>query len=310
MRKSFEKKISVIIPVYNNAKGLKDVLNSVVKQNFPKDLFEIIVVDNGSTDDTLSVIEKFNDRYPDLVKMVKEDNIQSSYAARNKGIRSSHAEFFAFIDSDCVALNNWLKEGLRILEKEVADLAGGNIEFTFTPKKSAGEMYDSITNMQISDNIQERKVAKTANLFVKSYVFEKIGLFPEDVKSGGDVQWTKRATDRDFKLIFAEKAVVKHPARPLKELLKKQFRVGKGKKELWLRYEKRESPIIYYLIRSLLPCRYKVIKQKIIDKDSPDMRARAFGIWMVSYLATLFTTAGFITEYLGNLFRGNSNENK
>ncbi|MBA7514945.1 hypothetical protein ES705_06982 [subsurface metagenome] len=82
--------------------------------------------------------------------------------------------------------------------------------------------------MQIEDNIRERKVAKTANLFAKKEIFNKIGLFPDYVKSGGDVQWTNKATRKKYSLVYAPKAIVMHPARSLKNLIKKQYRVGKG----------------------------------------------------------------------------------
>lgn len=304
------KGISIIVPVYNDPGGLRKNIDSLINQNLPTDKYEIIIVDNNSTDNTLKVAGNYKKKYPDLIRIEQEVEIQSSYAARNKGIIRSKADIFAFIDSDCIAARNWLKEGVKILKRKDVDLAGGNVKFIFTPAKSSGEMFDSITNMQISDNIRERKVAKTANLFVKSYVFNEIGLFPANVKSGGDVQWTKRATDRGFKLVFAEKAVVRHPARPLNELLKKQFRVGKGQKELWLNYEKPELPILYYFIRAFLPYRFRGIKQKIIKRGTPDMKAKAFDIWMVSYLVTLFTRAGFIFAWIRDIFKRNSDDNR
>lgn len=74
--------ISVIIPVYNDPAGLQDTLQSLVIQESPGK-FEIIVADNGLTDGTVQVAEKYCSRHEGLIKIVVEDNIQSSYAARN-----------------------------------------------------------------------------------------------------------------------------------------------------------------------------------------------------------------------------------
>ena len=75
--------------MYKDSKGLRDSLSCLVNQNFPKDKYEIIVADNGSTDGTLNVAKNFNKKYPGLVHYVIENKIQSSYAARNRGIKLS-----------------------------------------------------------------------------------------------------------------------------------------------------------------------------------------------------------------------------
>jgi hypothetical protein len=68
-------------------------------------------------------------------------------------------------------------------------------------------------------------VAKTANLFVKISLFDEIGMFPHHATSGGDVQWTAMATRAGHKLVYTPCAIVKHLARTLNELLKKQYNI-------------------------------------------------------------------------------------
>ncbi|MHA1342119.1 MAG: glycosyltransferase, partial [Promethearchaeota archaeon] len=216
------KKVSIIIPVYNSNYYINKLLNSLLNLDYPKNDYEIIVIDNNSSDQTKELVKQ----YP--VKLLEENNIQSSYAARNRGIKNAQYDILAFIDADCIASKAWLKEGIETIVNEEADLVGGQVEFYFSKEKTASELYDSITNMQVEDNIKERGVAKTANLFAKKDIFNKIGLFPEDVQSGGDVQWTARATSKGFKLLYNSKAIVLHPARKFKEIIKKQYRVGKG----------------------------------------------------------------------------------
>lgn len=96
--------ISVIIVTLNRAEYLKDALASLTKQIRPPD--EVIVVDNGSTDNTKEVILSFGDRLP--IKYVYEGKKGIPHA-RNAGIKSATNDIIAFTDDDCVAHENWLK---------------------------------------------------------------------------------------------------------------------------------------------------------------------------------------------------------
>ena len=103
-------KISIIIPVYNDPQGLKDTISSLVIQNYPFDKYEIVVVDNGSIDNTLDVAKEYVGEFPQLIKYVVEDKIRSSYAARNKGIKAAKGNLICFIDSDMTVKNNYLTD--------------------------------------------------------------------------------------------------------------------------------------------------------------------------------------------------------
>jgi glycosyltransferase AglE len=88
--------------------------------------------------------------------------------------------------------------------------------------------------MQQERSIRDRKVAKTANLFVRATVFSVVGRFPDAMKSGGDVYWTRRATTLGHRLVYARQAEVAHPTRRLRDLLRKQYRVGKGRYDRYI----------------------------------------------------------------------------
>ncbi len=214
--------VTVVVPVYNDQSHIGFLLESLLAQDYPRNRVEILVVDNNSTDGSRDIVR----RYP--VRLLEERDVQSSYAARNRGIRAASYDILAFIDSDCTADPAWLTEGIRALRSDKTDLAGGKVEFTFSSENpTAAELYDSITHMQTSRQIRERQSAATANLFVFKKVFDKIGLFPK-VKSGGDTTWTVLASKKGFRLVYAPAAVVRHPARNLRELLKKEIRTGRG----------------------------------------------------------------------------------
>ena len=289
--------VSIIIPVYNNEKNIGKLIESLLKSDYPKELLEIIIVDNGSNDRTKKIIRQ----YPAVI-LLEEKNIQSSYAARNKGIQNAKNEILAFIDSDCIATPQWIKEGVKVLVSEPADLAGGKVEFVYSKHKTAAELYDSITNMQNKFYIKEKKVSSTANLFVKSSLFGRIGMFPDWIKSGGDVQWTAKATRNGFSLVYAPKAIVKHPARSLKDLLKKKYRVGTGIMYIWINESKSLWKRIYLIFRLFLPPRLSFIKNMIYRRGTTEMKEKVFSIWWVSYLCKLSTGLGILSS-LFNLSR-------
>lgn len=219
--------VTVIIPSYNEDGTIERCLRELRSQSYPDELYEVVVADNGSTDETRSVAKRLG------VRVVIEDEIQSSYAARNRGVTETTSDVVAFIDADCSPSPTWLERGIETLEETGARLAGGKVTFTFPSGRTPAELFDSINNMQMAENIAERQVAKTANLFVRREVVEDIGPFPNHLISGGDVFWTKKATDAGYRIVYAPEAEVEHPARDFRALLKKQFRVGRGQIQTW-----------------------------------------------------------------------------
>ncbi|MEK7790803.1 MAG: glycosyltransferase family 2 protein [Deltaproteobacteria bacterium] len=111
---SFQKKfpgVSVIIPTYNRAAYLKEAIESVLRQTYPPS--QLIVVDDGSTDETPTVLSFYKER----IKCLYQKNRERG-AARNLGIRSSHGEYVAFLDSDDLWLPDHLKMCVSALEME------------------------------------------------------------------------------------------------------------------------------------------------------------------------------------------------
>jgi glycosyltransferase AglE len=281
--------ISIIVPVYNDEKYISQLMESLLIQDYPKDRFEIIVIDNGSKDATISKVKS----YP--VILLEEKGIQSSYAARNKGVRHAKYGIFAFIDSDCIASPQWLKEGVQFLLNSKADLVGGRVEFYFSQRKTAAECYDSLIHFKFDETIRKRNVTGAGNLFVHSYVFKRIGMFPY-VQSGGDFQWTGQAVQNGFRLLHCPKAIVKHPTRTLSFLLQKHKRTGSGKPFIWKTTEGRMfKPSLVF---SLFPPNIFEIRNMIKERGSEEMQPKLISIWAVKYLCKLYFFAGAFKSIL------------
>lgn len=282
--------VSVIVPVYNDRHRIEILLGALLDQDYPKDKVEILIVDNHSTDQTPEIIQ----RYP--VHFLQEKEFQSSYAARNRGIQRASHDIIAFTDSDCRPDPRWLAEGINALRRQQADLAAGLILFTYD-RKTAAEIYDSINHLQNRQDIQKHHSAPTANLFVLKKVIDKIGPFPV-VESGGDLIWTLAAHRAGFRLEFAEAAVIYHPARGLKALLKKRIRTGRGTFPNWKKSMGTGMALVKTL-RLLLPRRPSNIRKAIRRNGQPWMDNKFWRLWAVAWLCDGVSFIGIVMAGLG-----------
>jgi glycosyltransferase involved in cell wall biosynthesis len=115
--------ISVIIPTRNRCALLKNTLNSLLFQTIGKDLFEVIVVDNGSTDDTRKVSDEFRDKL--TLQYIYEER-PGLHRGRHGGLKASHSEILVFADDDIEAFPSWLETILHVFQKdEKIGLVGG-----------------------------------------------------------------------------------------------------------------------------------------------------------------------------------------
>lgn len=129
--------ISFIIPVYNMKDTLEKCLRSIKNQNFSKNKIEIIVVDDASTDNSLSIAKKVLRKFKIKYKILKNKrNMKIPYTS-NKAIEASSGRFIAYVDSDAVLERNWLKNTLlEMKNKKIGAVAGfiktGNPEFIWS----------------------------------------------------------------------------------------------------------------------------------------------------------------------------------
>jgi glycosyltransferase AglI len=292
--------ISVIIPVYNDPDGIKDTLNSLVNQDYGVDNFEIIVVDNGSTDSTLSVINAYIERYPELIRLVIEDKIQSSYAARNKGIISSRGSIIAFIDSDMSVDGDWLKKIDQSLEEHHWDYLGCNVEIYYK-KKSIYELYDKMKGFPVERYMNVTKFAPTCCLVVRKVLFDELGLFDSMLISSGDYEFGNRVFSSGHNMYFASDIIMNHPARSsLRQLLKKSFRIGRGQKQLLTYYPGRFDK---FRRRLITPSNYLPIMPRNLSISMRENKIWGqlglrdkIKIYFITWISKLSNTFGFFYE--------------
>ncbi len=212
--------VSIVIPIRNSEDYIERLLAGLRELEYQSS-YEVIIVDNGSTDRTYEILRESE------FKVLSCTEVYSSYAARNIGIKEAQYDIIAFTDADCRVSSNWLSNGVSHLQAEESDIAAGRVVFEFKDKGSSWEVYDSLVNMDNKYSVS-RGQAKTANVFVRKSLFDQYRYFDGNAKSGEDVKWTNDMFRKGCKLSYCHDAVVYHPTRSKKETLEKAKRVGYG----------------------------------------------------------------------------------
>jgi len=198
-------KISIIVPVYNGEATIRTCVEALLGLDYPRDRFEVIIVDNKSLDGTRRIVEGY------AVTLLQEAAVQSSYAARNLGIAHASGDVLAFTDADCVPERGWLRAIVAAIEPaDVGGVAGAIEAFR---ADSAVEKYQARRAIR-ADRAYKHKVlpfAQTANAAYKREVFEKIGLFDPTLIYGGDLDFSWRMQSAGgLRLVYEALAFVWH----------------------------------------------------------------------------------------------------
>jgi glycosyltransferase involved in cell wall biosynthesis len=220
--------VSVIIPVFNDRDRLKTCLKSLEMQTYPQNLYEVIVIDNGSDaeQNIADAIAQFRG------VLVAYESCPGSYVARNKGISIAKGEVLAFTDADCIPAEDWIEKGVKnLLATSNCGLMVGKIEIFFKNPNhlTLVEQYESIMAFQQKEHLEKYKYGSTANVFTYKSVIDRVGLFDAKLKSNGDFEWGRRIAAAGYQQIYADEVCVAHPARhSFAELYKRTVRLAGG----------------------------------------------------------------------------------
>ena len=197
--------VSVVVPVRNAAGTLSALLDALAGQDGAP-AYEVVVADNGSTDDTVARAAA----HP-LDPVIVHEPRPGSYAARNAGLSRARGRVVAFTDGDCVPDPGWLRAGVAALEN--AELAGGRVEVLLSAEPSVWERLDAGHYLDQRRNVEQLGFAATANAFGRRDALERLGGFAADLRSGGDRELCRRAREAGMRLAYAHDALVWHRPR-------------------------------------------------------------------------------------------------
>lgn len=190
------KQVSVVIPAYNREKTIRRCVDSVLSQTYP--VHEIIVVDDGSQDNTISILEE---EYKDCVIVIKQSH-KGAQAARNAGIIAAKSEYIAFLDSDDEWLDQKMELQMKVLEEKPDAVVCGNgyaekngVKKIFKIRGRSGNVYKFALNDSFA--LFPTVVSKKEN-------FVKIGLLDE--KTPAFQEWdTSIMLSRACEFCFVER---------------------------------------------------------------------------------------------------------
>jgi glycosyltransferase involved in cell wall biosynthesis len=200
--------ISVIIPAHNEEKYIGDCLLSLSHQDYPKNMYEVIVVDNNSTDETENIASSYH------IKLIKQ-NTGPVGAVRNAGAKKGTGNILAFIDADCVAPANWLTTGNALIQKK-NDVYGGG--YNLRPDPFWIEKYWLLKNKNPPKHLLG------CCIFIRKNDFFTVGGFSEDITSGEDTELSVVLAQKNYNVIMTHKINVIHlgNALTLRNFIKRQ----------------------------------------------------------------------------------------
>ena len=295
--------ISVIIPIYNGEKDLPQLIECLEKQTYPQELVEYLLVDNNSKDRTSEILAEAAIKATEKginLQHLTESKIQSSYAARNLGIRRSQYDILAFTDADCRPHPNWLKELIEPFSRAQIGIVVG--EIIALMGNSILEQYADNKELMSQKFLIEHSFCaygQTANIAIRKQAFTEVGLFRPYLTTGGDADICWRIQrETKWQLKYAPQAIISHRHRSNFQTFRKQFhRYGCSNKYLHelhgvsLMRELTTKEIVYRLSRWLV---------KEIPKNSLKLlRGKASAIELIN---TPIDLVGFHARTQGQKF--------
>jgi glycosyltransferase involved in cell wall biosynthesis len=223
-------KVSVIVCSYNGARTLEACLDSLLKLNYPD--YEVILVDDGSKDNTQEIVKKFPS-----VKNILQPNMGLSYA-RNAGAAAATGDIFAYTDSDCMADPDWLYYMVgTLLSGDYAGVGGPNVS---PPAENwvqacVAAAPGGPNHVLLSDVVAEH--IPGCNMAFYRWAFEKVGGFDTEYrKAGDDVDFCWRLQQEGQVIAFSPASIVWHYRRFTLQAFRKQ-QEGYGEAESMLRFK-------------------------------------------------------------------------
>lgn len=213
---------SVIIPAYNAENTISVCLRSLLQQTVDNSEYEIIVVDDGSTDNTAEVVRSFKG-----VRLIQQKN-QGPASARNQGVKNAKGDIVIFTDSDCVPEKDWIREMTQAFSDD-SDIVGVKGIYKSKQKELAArfvqleyeDKYDVLLRDKYIDFIDTYSAAFKRDLFLQFDGYDVS--FP--VACAEDVELTFRIFSKGYKMVFNPKAIVYHThPRSFSDYFKKKYK--------------------------------------------------------------------------------------
>ena len=252
---SLQPEVSIVIPVMNRAAELSRCLKSLALLNYPEEKLQIIVVDDGSSDDSPTVARELG-----ALLVSSGGTGRGPAAARNVGAATASGEILAFIDSDCTASSNWLAELLPTFADSKIVAVGGLVDGMC--RESAVDHYENVMS-SLSLGGRELTGASgddtfylpSCNLLVRRAAFLKAGGFNDAMHVGEDVDLTWRLRDSGWTIAYLPLGKIYHEHRSsIRSFMSRRFDYGTSEGMLQLLHPRRHKRIVIPPLLAVILC--------------------------------------------------------
>ncbi len=215
-------KASIIVPLYNEGRHVRSLCEALQIQTYQN--IQVILVDNGSTDNTVSIASE----YFDVFKCPNP----GSYHARNVGLASASGEYILFTDGDCVPHPLWVEQMVTSLSDGYDVVAGSTLGIDFHNNTICQELVRGSLAKMAFKGTKATCYFPTCNVSYRRTVFEKLGYFRN--YSGSDTRFSQEAFKAGFRCIIDPKSIVYHHiADSYWELCQRWFRAANHRNLKW-----------------------------------------------------------------------------
>ena len=249
--------VSIIIPVKNFERTIEKTFEYLMQVDYPRDAWEWVIADGGSTDRTLEIIKNWQKRYP-FIKLVEIPNCPSPGFARNKALEVVKGEFLFFTDADCAPCGDWINEMLKHFQRDLKIAAVGGEVYTLKVDPNnlveawcqhfrfnmVSPRYGFIQEGYYPDFPKEPNPTDvgghkayffgTCNVAYRKCAMKEIGAKFWERPTGEDMDLSYQHRSKGFKFYFAPKAKVDHMHRADTKALRK----------VWVTYGQAHLPLI------------------------------------------------------------------
>lgn len=300
--------ISVIICTYNRYLSLKDTLESLINQQTNNEFdYEVLVVDNNSTDKTKETVNSYSARFPFKITYLFESR-QGLSNARNKGIQEARGSIIAFTDDDCIADHFWLYNLYEIFKESDTDAVGGRVLPLYAPSTplwikmnhdllTGPIVYHDYGDLTIEYDRNKTTYFVGANMAFRKRCFLNDVLFRTDLgvgqgTKGEESEFHRRLKNENRIVYYCGKAIVWHKISRQRATLKylAQWYIDAGKTEVRCDPKKEHNLVFYFNIPRYI---YRGIVQYTILLVLNLYNPRKF---LINF-QKIFTYIGRIIEY-------------
>lgn len=225
--------ISIVIPTYNRSEMLRGALQSLIcQENDGKFSYEIVVVDNASTDATKTIFDEFVMSRPDITLRYVYEETKGHPHALSKAVKESRGKWIAFFDDDQLAEPDWLRQLYNTALQTGAPIVGGQVHLDL-PREELSRL-GSICRRELRENkfykdvhrYEGKDLPGSGNVLVARTVFDSIGLFDSLFLTwASDSDFFLRARAAGFDMWYTPKAVIRHRI-PLSRLKPENWRLN------------------------------------------------------------------------------------